>query len=250
MQPRVYYTLFMLLALAVFIAVRWLQPKSAPVAALPWRYRLALGWAVLVGGAFGAKIGYTLASGGDWLESGTWLTDGKTVTTGLIGAYLAVELTKAVLHIHVKTGDSYALPLALALAVGRWGCFFNGCCGGLPTDLPWGVAFGDGVRRHPTQIYESIFHLMMAGVLLIIMWRGAFHLQRLKLYLIAYGVFRFCSEWLRPEPIWAAGLTFYQWVCLFMVVGLSVQWWYDRRWAAEPQPAQTTIAAEEPLVIS
>src|SRR5258707_413063 len=53
-----------------------------------------------------------------------WLADGKTITTGLASAYLAVELTKFVPDLQVKTGDAFALPLA----VGRWGCFLNGCC--------------------------------------------------------------------------------------------------------------------------
>src|SRR5919204_429820 len=80
----------------------------------------------------------------------------------------------AALAIRVKTGDTFALPLALALALGRWGCFCNGCCFGKPTDLPWGVDFGDGVRCHPTQIYESLFHALMALVLLELMRRGLF----------------------------------------------------------------------------
>src|SRR4029450_6126480 len=87
----------------------------------------------------------------------------------LSAPYRAVELTKLVLHIHVKTGDTFALPLALALAVGRFGCFFNGCCFGQPSNLPWAVDFGDGIRRHPTQLYEVLFHLTMAGVLIFLM---------------------------------------------------------------------------------
>src|SRR5262249_57396209 len=140
--------------------------------------------------------------------------DGKTITTALIGAYLAVEVAKWRLGIDVKTGDTFALPLACAMAVGRWGCFFNGCCHGLPTDLPWGHDFGDGVLRHPTQVYESLFHLGMAGVLALCLWRDLFSTHRLKLYLIAYGVFRFLTEFIRPEPPWWLGLTFYQWAAL------------------------------------
>jgi phosphatidylglycerol---prolipoprotein diacylglyceryl transferase len=227
MPPRLAYVFFMLLALVVFLLVRRWQPRAVPV--LPWRQRLALNWAALVGAAFGAKVGHVLANGGPWLEAGTWLADGKTVTTGLIGGYLAVELAKLALHVRVKTGDGYALPLALALAVGRWGCFFNRCCFGRPTALPWGVDFGDGIPRHPTQVYESLFHLTAAGVLLALLVADRCRCQRLKLYLIAYGVYRFGSEWLRPEPAWALGLTFYQWASLVLIAGLSVQWWFDRR---------------------
>lgn len=231
MSPRGYYTLFMLLALAVFLLVRRLTPRSPGYATLPRWQRAALAWAVLVGGAFGAKLGHSLGSGADWFDNATWIGDGKTVTTGLVGGYLLVELTKLALGIRVKTGDAFALPLALAMVVGRWGCFFNGCCFGTPTDLPWAVAFDDGVRRHPTQVYESLFHLAMAGVLLWLTWYDLLRYQRLKFYLIGYGSYRFLTEFIRPEPVWGIGLTFYQWVCLVMIVGLSMQWWFDRRLA-------------------
>lgn len=227
MSPRQSYTLFMFLAAAVFLTTRHFMPRPAALAVLPWWKRAALAWAVLVGAALGAKLGFVVSRSDGWLSGTTWLGDGKTVTTGLVGAYLAVEAAKLLLGIRVKTGDTYALPLALALAVGRWGCWFNGCCHGTATDLPWGVDFGDGVRRHPTQLYEALFHLAMAGVLLVVMLRGVFLTHRLQLYLIAYGVYRFVSEFIRPEPPWLAGLTFYQWAALVLVIGLCLQWWYE-----------------------
>ena len=49
----------------------------------------------------------------------------------------------------------------------------------------------------------------------------------MKVYLIAYAVFRFLTEYIRPEPVWALGLTFYQWVCMLGAVALAVQWWID-----------------------
>ncbi|HVS39999.1 MAG TPA: hypothetical protein VMS17_30855, partial [Gemmataceae bacterium] len=59
--------------------------------------------------------------------------------------------------------------------------------------------------------------------------------QRLKLYLIAYGVYRFLTEYIRPEPRWWPGLTFYQWAALGLTVGLLVQWRLDRRVASCPE---------------
>jgi phosphatidylglycerol---prolipoprotein diacylglyceryl transferase len=238
MTGRLLYALFMILALVVFLLARQLLPVPPSVARLPWRQRALLGLAAFVGGSLGAKLPFALTSGEGWLTSAAWLADGKTVTTGLAGAYLAVEATKLLLGVRAKTGDSFALPLALALAVGRWGCFCNGCCAGTPTTLPWGVDFGDGVPRHPTQVYESLFHLSMAGVLALCLWRDVFCFQRLKLYLIAYGVFRFLTEFIRPEPPWWLGLTFYQWAALALAIGLSAQWAFDLRWqfAAAREP--------------
>jgi phosphatidylglycerol:prolipoprotein diacylglycerol transferase len=224
----------MLLALGVFLLTRYLLPKPAPLVALPWWQRAVLALSGLVGGALGAKLPFVLGVGG---EGTGWLADGKTITTGLATAYLAVELTKFVLDVRVKTGDTFALPLALALAVGRWGCFCNGCCYGTATTLPWAVDFGDGVLRHPTQIYESLFHLTMALVLVLLMRRGALRYQLLKFYLIAYCVYRFATEFIRPEPVNGLGLTFYQSVCVTLAAALLVQWALDERLKAREEAA-------------
>jgi prolipoprotein diacylglyceryltransferase len=237
----------MILAAAVFLLARRLFPGSAPLATLPWRTRWALLLAAFIGGALGAKAPFVLNSSEGFFNDATWLADGKTITTGLIGAYMSVELTKWILGVRVKTGDSFALPLALALAVGRWGCFFNGCCYGVPTSLPWGAYFqvrGEMVRCHPTQIYESLFHLIMAGVLLHIIHQGTFRDQRLKLYLISYGILRFATEFIRPEPRGWLGLTFYQWVALILVVGLSIQWVVDER-----SKGTENVSNSEPLLV-
>ena len=248
---RLAYAGFMLLAMVVFLLARRVLPRSEGLAAVSWRKRAGLLLAAFVGGSLGGKLPFAASAFLSWL-SGTpqldgraiaaefvsaWIGDGKTIVAGLIGAYLAVELAKRLLGVRVKTGDSFAVPLALALAVGRWGCFFNGCCYGLETTLPWGVWFAvpsaDGLphpmKCHPTQIYESMFHLAMALVLIWLTVRGLLPGQRLKLYLIAYGVYRFLTEFIRPEPRYWPGLTFYQWAAFALVLGLVVQWWVDRR---------------------
>ena len=227
---RFSYMAFMLLALAVFLLVRRWQPKSASDSGrLTGIERIALTLAAFIGGALAAKIPFLLNGSFGWLLGTAWLADGKTITTGLAGAYVMVELAKLALGVRVKTGDGYALPLAAALTVGRWGCFFNGCCYGVPTTLYWGVNFiGDG-PRHPTQIYESLFHAVMAILLWYLVDRDLLRLQRLKFYLIAYCYYRFATEFIRPEPIFATGLTFYQWFTLVFAIGLTLQWMWDRR---------------------
>jgi phosphatidylglycerol:prolipoprotein diacylglycerol transferase len=225
MPPRFYYSTFMLVALGVFLWARHFMPRPTGLAKLPPWKRGLLALAGFVGGVVGAKLPFSMGEAEGFFSETAWIQDGKTITTGLIGAYLGVEIAKFLMRIHVKTGDTFALPLALAMAVGRWGCFFNGCCYGTPTDLPWGVDFGDHVYRHPTQIYESLFHLGMA----LILWQ-LLRCQHLKLYLIAYGCYRFLTEYIRPEPDYRLGLTFYQWVSLVLVAGLAGQWLYDRKY--------------------
>lgn len=225
---RFAYLIFMLLALAVFFALRRWQPSSL-CGQLSNQDRWALTLAAFIGGALGAKLPFVFAPAWGWLSGTVWIGDGKTITTAMAGAYLAVEIVKLARGIRAKTGDAFALPLAGALSVGRWGCFFNACCYGIPTTLPWGVDFlGDGMR-HPTQVYESLFHLTMACVLLWLIVGDHLRYQKLKLYLICYCVYRFFTEWIRPEPAFVGSLTFYQWFALIFAAALAMQWWYDRK---------------------
>ena len=95
--------------------------------------------------------------------------------------------------------------------------------------MPWGVDFGDGLRRHPTQVYESIFHATMAVILALLQRRGLFRGQLIKLYILSYLAYRFASEYLRPEPVLALGLTGYQWACLALAPGFAALWARDAR---------------------
>lgn len=217
----------MVLALATAATIRALAKPSEEGAKLSRMDRLAVALAAFTGGVLGAKLPFVLVSGSPIGDPASWLTDGKTIVAGLAGGYLAVELTKLARGIQVKTGDDIVIPLAASLVVGRWGCFFAGCCAGAPTDVAWGMPFGDGVLRHPTQLYEVAFHATMLGLLLDLQRRDALRFQRIKLYLIAYGTFRFFIELVRTEPRWHLGLTVYQWAALALVVPLLVQWRVD-----------------------
>ncbi len=190
------------------------------------RFGLALG--AFCGAMIGAKLPFVLA---DWegLVSGrAWFDNGKTILFGLVGGYLGVEFAKWALDVRVKTGDSFAVPVAVSVAIGRLACFSAGCCFGRPTGFPWGVDFGDGVPRHPAQLYEALFHSAAALGLYELKRRGLFHLQRIKLYILAYLAFRFVTEFLRPEPVVLLGLTSYQWAALGLAPVFLFLWARDR----------------------
>lgn len=241
MSPRIVYALFMGLALVVFLLARHFVPRPPLLQALPWWQRLALGLSAFVGGSLGAKLPFAAGSDQAWWTAAAWVSDGKTIVAGLGFAYLAVELTKLALDIQVKTGDTFALPLALALTVGRLGCFFNGCCYGTATSLPWGIPFPQSDGRiflcHPTQLYESLFHGSMALLLLLLLRRGWLRGHHLQLYLICYGIYRFLTEFIRPEPIWLAGWTFYQWASLVLAGAMAVQWVLELHFGLGTHPA-------------
>ena len=130
------YAVFQVLALVTALVLR---RRST----LPWKQRLAILAGALAGAGISSKLPFVLAGGG-------WFTEGKTILAGLAGGYLGVEIAKGLAGIREKQGDAFAMPLAVAVSIGRWGCFFNGCCGA-PLVPP----------------IESAFHAAMA----VVLWR-------------------------------------------------------------------------------
>lgn len=90
--------------------------------------------------------------------------------------------------------------VALGQAIGRWGNFFNSEAHGGPTDLPWGIMV-DGVKVHPTFLYESIWCLLLFFFLLYMSKRRKFIGQIALLYGMLYSVERFFVEALRTDSL-------------------------------------------------
>jgi phosphatidylglycerol---prolipoprotein diacylglyceryl transferase len=149
---------------------------------------------------------------------------GKTVVGGLLGGWLAVEVAKHLQGIRSRTGDLFALPLCLGIAVGRIGCFLAGLADdtyGKPTSLPWGVNFGDGLPRHPTQLYEIIFLLLLATFLSSRQARPHANGSIFRTFLAAYLTFRLAIDFLKPQPL-IAGMNLIQWACVAGLVALAL----------------------------
>ena len=113
-----------------------------------------------------------------------------------------------------------AIPLAIALMLGRGTNFINGELVGTPTDQTWGVIFPhiDNLLRHPSQLYEVGKNLLIAGLLLTL--KNNFVLKPGTLFLsfiFLYGVLRFFIEYFRtPDGIIGIFSTG-QVLCLFMI---------------------------------
>jgi phosphatidylglycerol:prolipoprotein diacylglycerol transferase len=200
--------------------------------------------AAAVGAAIGSKILYwfenplyTLAHLGDPAV----LFGGKTIVGALIGGLIAVELTKLRLGITRRTGDLFALPLCFGIAIGRIGCFLTGPedhTSGTPTALPWGVNFGDGIARHPTQLYEIFFALVLAAFLWRIANRPHLEGDLFKAFMAGYFGFRLFVDFLKPDVRVFARLSSIQWACLLMLV------YYSRdivRWFARSERIATGV---------
>ncbi len=230
MDVDVGYLLIMSSAIAAGAVVRkWVGPTLE----IPRLARVAIVLGAIIGGAIGAKVPFLVADPAGLVDGSAWLSDGRTITFGLVGGYFGVEVAKLAAGVKTKTGDSFAVPLAVSIAVGRLGCFWAGCCYGAESALPWAVDFGDGLHRHPTQLYEFAFHLGAAVVLYELGRRNLFERQRIKLYFIGYFLYRFVTEWIRPEPEVALGLTIYQWSSLAFIALFAALFALDRRTAGD-----------------
>jgi phosphatidylglycerol:prolipoprotein diacylglycerol transferase len=179
------------LMLIAMLVCSWLLRGTQKALSLTAQQKLGLGVGAFCGAMIGAKLPFVLSDWSGLLSGLAWLSDGKTIVLGLVGGYFGVEVAKWALDVRIKVGDSFAVPVAVAVAIGRLACFEAGCCYGVPTSMPWGVAFPTALDdpaawRHPTQLYESTFHFSSAVVLLLLSRRELFQGQLIKLYILAY----------------------------------------------------------------
>lgn len=185
---------------------------------------------ILVGCIFGAWTGSKLLA---WAEMpGHYLAlaqtapaalfGGKTIVGGFLGGWAGVEFAKRICGVTRSTGDLFIWPLTIGTAIGRLGCFFTGLADhtyGVATALPWGVDFGDGIARQPTQIYESVFVVVLATAIAVgLRERELPSGARFRLYFAGYFAFRFFVEFLKPRETPLAGLSAIQFASLAGVV--------------------------------
>ncbi len=215
---RVIHGLFDLLALVAALGVaRWfrnLHGLARPIGIRNQdqeRYYLVT---LLLGLALGSL---TFGTWNLWLSGGEGLA--KSILGGIFGAVVAAELFKRLNGIRESTGLYFVPGLLVLIALGRVGCFFGGLedyTYGNTTDLPWGVDFGDGVLRHPVQLYESLTMLFFLVLFLIDYPRRPRVWQRQGFYwfILVYSVQRSAWETIKPYPVLFSGLNLFQWLSL------------------------------------
>ncbi len=156
-----------------------------------------------------------------------WLSEapgiGRSIIGALAGAIIAVELFKRWRGISGSTGIIFVPGFATSVMVGRWGCYLSGLqdqTHGSPTTLPWGRDFGDGVLRHPVQIYESFtMAAFLTVALLLIGRRDPFFLRNgFYLLVLVYGSQRFVWEFLKPYGAVAGPLNLFHFICAGLVI--------------------------------
>jgi phosphatidylglycerol:prolipoprotein diacylglycerol transferase len=148
----------------------------------------------------------------------------------------------------LKVADLFAPSVMIAYAIGRVGCFLNGCCYGVPTRMPWGVRFDDDgvwtVPSHPTQLYATAISLVFFGVLVWMERRKAYDGQLLCWYMIFAAIERFTMEIWRAgvtSTVVAFGLTDTQVLCVIMLVGAAIGAVTLRRRSRDISPKQSAV---------
>jgi len=175
-------------------------------------YFIALGLGAITGAlAFGSL---NIGLGGRWEL-------GHSIAGAIAGGIVAVELFKLATGLRGSTGAQFVAPLATGIAVGRLGCFFAGLPDytyGTPTSLPWGVDFGDGIARHPVQLYESAAMLafLMSYLRGIASGSKLFLTQGFYLFTGWYALQRFAWEFLKPYPKIAGPFNLFHIICVVL----------------------------------
>lgn len=186
---------------------------------------------VAIGCLVGAIVGSKLAV---WLEyphlvslywgSPLLVFTGQSIVGGLIGGLVGVEIAKKLSGIRRSTGDDFVMPLVVGIAIGRIGCFLAGLHDdtfGVATEMPWGVDFGDGMKRHPTQLYDIAAVLSLG---LALAWArprlAAEPGLEFKLFLAAYIAWRLAIDTLKPVPYaYFGGLSGLQVLAALFLIG-------------------------------
>ncbi|MCI5074978.1 prolipoprotein diacylglyceryl transferase family protein [Oricola sp.] len=231
------HALFDVLAWAVSVTALLLLRRTwfpaQPVAG-PLRFGYLV--AVLFGAGTGAWLFGTLNL---WLSGIEGL--GRSIEGAVFGAIAAIEIYKRVNGITARTGAIYALPMALGIAVGRIGCLLSGLednTHGIATGADWGWDFGDGILRHPVQLYESLAMAGFAAAYLVMATRGSTRWKRDGFYHAVgfYAVQRFVLEFWKPYGSAVAGLTVFQLLSVVLLAYAVVMVSTADRAAAGEQP--------------
>ncbi len=245
---------FLGIALAAALALFLFKKRGIPIRALALSALYTIVCAMI-----GAKLLYVivtwsaivewarflLSSGNSYFEVFLDLMQGGFVFYGgLIGGILGLFLYCRQFKMPVlKIFDIYAVILPLGHALGRVGCFFGGCCYGMPYDGVFsykyfvtpengGAAGLYGQSLFPVQLFEAAF-LIAIFLLLYLLYRKLAHAEGLftLLYAILYSVVRFTLEFFRYDAIRGAylGLSTSQWISILLIIGAGVLAYFTRR---------------------
>lgn len=204
-----------------------LAAAAVTTACYLWRVRDAAGRIGKAGAGYAVALVAGAAIGG--YGSGTlnlWLSGdpeiGRSIVGALAGAIVAVEIYKRARGITGSTGIIFVPGFSTSVVIGRWGCFLSGLhdhTHGVATTVPWGHDFGDGILRHPVQLYESAsMAVFLAYALVMLARRDAFFMRNgFYLMVLWYATQRFAWEFFKPYATVLGPLNVFHLICLGLV---------------------------------
>jgi len=222
------------LTLGLLVGVAWLVVESRR-RHWPKEEVVPIALAAFVGGMLGARLSILFFNGLqtaplvlNFFEMFDPRVGPGSIVGGVAGGYMAGYIASRIIGKAGCACDAFAPAIALAMAVGRVGCFLNLEDGlGKPTTLPWGVyvpvAGGGGYLAHPTPLYDIAFNLIWFAILLLMRdhpWMQNGNL--LKVGVAGYAGFRFLNEFLRNNQVFWLGLTGQQFACIVMFAAVVV----------------------------
>src|SRR6188472_1351297 len=251
--PITVYTYGVLLAAAYLFGLK-LAMNRAKARGLDANRVLDLGIYIIISALIGAKLLLLItdfrAFTANPRELLTLARSGGVFYGGLILAVVVAlwYIRKVGLPLWATT-DVFAPGIALGHVVGRFGCFFAGCCWGKPTTLPWGITFTDPFAAanvgtplnqslHPTQLYEAGAELLILVFLLVTERKGRPYPGRTFWgYMLLYAVSRFIIEFYRGDTRGTVGMFSTSQFLSLIIVPLSIAMLIvlGRRFA-EPDP--------------
>ncbi|MEW6096909.1 MAG: prolipoprotein diacylglyceryl transferase [bacterium] len=205
--PITIYSYGVMLALAFGIGI-YLARKRALTVGINPHIIMDLGVYVLIASIIGARLLYIMSNVSYYMAHPwemVFSRYGFVFYGGLILATIvSIWYLKRQKLSCWKMADVVAPSIAIGQAIGRIGCFLNGCCYGKPTTLPWGVMLPgrdplDLTPLHPTQLYSCATNLIIFCILTCLWKRRKFDGQIFLLYLLLYAIARFIIEMYRGD---------------------------------------------------
>ena len=174
-------------------------------------------------GLLGARLYYVTFNWGYYSQNPSEILNfrggGMAIHGALIGGILTGYIYTRIKKINfLKMADSVIIGMPLAQAIGRWGNFINQEAHGGPTDLPWGIVI-DGVKVHPTFLYESIWNIGIFIFLWIFRKKKQYEGQIIVYYITLYSLGRFFIEGLRTDSLMIGPFRMAQVISLVGVIG-------------------------------
>lgn len=222
-------TFFLVISLSLTLLLFWLSERldSEKGKAFDRKTAFDLSLVIMISGFLGGRLFHVFYEHWDFyanhpLEIFKFWNGGFVYFGGFIAAlicsFIFLKQQKQDLYIWA---DFMTPLLSASYALGRIGCFFEGCCYGLYCELPWSVA-----GRHPTQIYMSLGEFFILGFLLLIEKKVKFPFNGYLFtkWIMLHSIFRFIFEFYRDDDRGQSvlGLSISQLICLVLFLGSSV----------------------------